>query len=142
MGERALSALARSRPAGCSRRGAASRRCCWRGWVAAAPWGRRTALAAPTAAAAVVAAAALFERQLPAAGAGMGGWGAAAAVYEQALAAAPLEVRAHPQPRLSAPPASGLSALRPPAVTARARRHAVRLAEGSASLLFARSRRA
>lgn len=42
--------------------------------------------------AAVVAAAALFERLLPAAGAGMGGWGAAAAVYEQALAAAPLEV--------------------------------------------------
>ena len=77
---------------------------------AGGPGGGGAAL--PAAAAAVVAAAALFERLLPAAGAGMGGWGASSAVYEQALAAAPLEVRAPPQPRCSAPPASGLSTLR------------------------------
>lgn len=46
----------------------------------------------PAATVAVVGAAALFERLLPAADASMGGWGAAAAVYEQALAAAPLAV--------------------------------------------------
>ncbi len=46
----------------------------------------------PAATAAVVGAAALFERLLPAADASMGGLGAAAAVYEQALAAAPLAV--------------------------------------------------
>ena len=50
----------------------------------------------PPSTVAIVAAAALFERLLPSGGAKFGGWAAAAAVYEQALTAAPLSVSACP----------------------------------------------
>lgn len=49
----------------------------------------------PPSTVAIIAAAALFERLLPISGAKFGGWAAAAAVYEQALTAAPLSVGAH-----------------------------------------------